>query len=70
MSYKELEFGYQDLRSASFYIGDEFEGSAVLAGELGLGDTVPTTYEYVYTSAHSPTRTTHPNCPLCLQVLG
>ena len=71
MSYKELEVGYQDLRSASFYIGDEIEGCSSLAGgELSLADTVPTTYEYVYTSAHSPTRTTHPNCPLCLQVVS
>lgn len=71
MSYKELEVGYQDLRSASFYIGDEIEGYTSLgAEELVLGDTVPTTYDYVYTSAHSPTRTTHPNCPLCLQVVS
>ena len=71
MSYKELEVGYQGLKAASFYIGDESEGvspSILLAQEAGLGgDTLPTTYEYVYTSANSPTRTTHPNCPLCLQ---
>ncbi len=71
MSYKELEVGYQGLKAASFYIGDESEGvsaSVLLANEAGLGgDTLPTTYEYVYTSAKSPTRTTHPNCPICLQ---
>ena len=71
MSYKELEVGYQGLKAASFYIGDDSEGvspSILLAQEAGLGgDTLPTTYEYVYTSANSPTRTTHPNCPLCLQ---
>ncbi|XP_046636471.1 inositol hexakisphosphate and diphosphoinositol-pentakisphosphate kinase-like isoform X2 [Daphnia pulicaria] len=69
MSYKELEVGYQGLKAASFYIGDESEGaSATLANEAGLAsDTLPTTYEYVYTSASSPTRTFHPNCPICLQ---
>lgn len=70
MSYKELEVGYQGLKAASFYIGDESEGAStsVLLNEAGLGgDTLPTTYEYVYTSAKSPTRTTHPNCPICLQ---
>ena len=67
MSYKELEFGYQGLRAASFYIGDDTEPASVslLANEVGLGDTLPTTYDYVYTSSTSPTRTTHPNCPLC-----
>lgn len=71
MSYKELEVGYQGLKAASFYIGDESEGTSsalLLASEAGLGgDTLPTTYDYVYTSAQSPTRTTHPNCPICLQ---
>ena len=71
MSYKELEVGYQGLRAASFYIGDESDqgGAASVrrAGNLGLGGTLPTTYDYVYTSAHSPTRTTHPNCPICLR---
>ena len=69
MSYKELEVGYQGLKAASFYIGDESEGLSVgLANEGGLGgDTLPTTYEYVYTSASSPTRTFHPNCPICLK---
>lgn len=69
MSYKELEVGYQGLKAASFYIGDETDGAgALLANEAGLGsDTLPTTYEYVYTSASSPTRTFHPNCPICLQ---
>lgn len=63
MSYKELEVGYQGLRAASFYIGDESEqGTAETTGttsassagfrpiEIGLGgDTLPTTYDYVYT---------------------
>lgn len=68
MSYKELEVGYQGLKAASFYIGDESEGVGVALANDGLGgDTLPTTYEYVYTSASSPTRTFHPNCPICLQ---
>ena len=70
MSYKELEVGYQDLRAASFYIGDESEGPSLLSADLTLGETLPTTYDYVYTSANSPTKTTHPNCPICLQVVS
>lgn len=75
MSYKELEVGYQGLRAASFYIGDESDqgatvtstpGTILLQTEAGLGgDTLPTTYEYVYTSSNDPTRTKHPNCPIC-----
>lgn len=59
MSYKELESGYQGLRAASFYIGDETEQvgatnstgcSVLLPTEIGLGgDRLPTTYNYVYT---------------------
>lgn len=70
MSYRELEVGYQGLKAASFYIGDETEpgtsSCAQLTNDTNV-DTLPTTYDYVYTSAKSPTRTTHPNCPICLQ---
>ena len=80
MSYKELEVGYQGLRAASFYIGDDTEqgaspssttttntvGSIFLQTEAGLvGDTLPTTFDYVYTSSSDPSRTKHPNCPIC-----
>ena len=71
MSYKELELGYQGLRAASFYIGEEDDDNTSTDRPHCLiediGDTLPTTYDYVYTSAHSPTRTTHPNCPICLR---
>lgn len=67
MSYKELEVGYQGLKAASFYIGDESEQGGAASVRPGLGEALPTTYDYVYTSAHSPTRTTHPNCPICLR---
>ena len=73
MSYKELEFGYQGLRAASFYIGDDTENnspSSVSLLEAGLGETLPTTYDYVYTSSTSPTKTVHPNCPICLRVVS
>ena len=65
MSYKELEVGYQGLRAASFYIGDDSDCQVL--SDLALEDTLPTTYDYVYTSANSPTRTIHPNCPSCMQ---